>query len=134
MKHINHQKGFTLIEVLIALVIIAIACFAVLHVVSSSIAMEKRLQEHLIGSWVSHNVLVDVRTGATQFDESTNSASGSTKMLFQSWPWQVRLITQDGFVGHYDQPVGIVVKRALPPRNTMWRLQGYIPFDKVPND
>jgi type II secretion system protein I len=131
--HSKKEAGFTLIEVLVALVIIAIACFAVLRIVSSSISMEKRLENHVVGTWVSQNVLTDLRAGAVTFDAATNDASGSTKILYQSWPWQARLIQQDGFVGHYDQSVGIVVKDALASHKTIWRLQGYVPLKGVPH-
>jgi|GEM_PF-6098861 len=127
------QAGFTLIEVLVALVIIAIACFAVLRVVSSSISMEKRLQNHMVGTWITTNVLNDLRAKAVTLDKATDDASGTTKMLFQEWPWQAHLIQQNSFMGHYDKPVGISVKNPTPPNAVIWRLKGFLPLQAVPN-
>ena len=49
-------------------------------------------------------------------------------MLYQNWLWHVTLLDQDGFIGHYDQAVGISVKSPLPPNKIIWRLHGYIPL------
>jgi type II secretion system protein I len=129
----QQHKGFTLIEVLVALVIIAIACFAVLHIVSSSISMESRLEHHMVGTWIADNAIIDLRGQTIKMDAATNSIKDSTPMLYQNWPWEARLMTQDSFIGHYDQPVGITVKQPQPPHAIIWRLQGYIPLKQVPH-
>ena len=126
--------GFTLIEVLIAMTIIAIACFAVLHVVASSISMQSRLEHHTIGTWISQNTLSDLQAGALDFDDATNTVKGSTTMLYQTWTWEAHLLTQDGFIGQYDRAVGISVKDPIPPNPIIWRLQGYVPLAQVLHD
>jgi type II secretion system protein I len=131
---LKKPKGFTLIEVLIAMVIIAIACFAVLHVVASSLSMQSRLEQHTVGSWIAQNTLADLRAGALNFDVGTQTAKDSMLMLYQLWPWQAHLLTQDSFIGHYDRPVGISVKDPMPPNSVIWRMQGYLPLEQVPHE
>jgi type II secretion system protein I len=126
----TRAHGFTLIEVLIALVIIAIACFAVLHVVAASLSMQSRLQQHTVGSWIAQNTLADLRAGALDFNLGTQSVSDSTPMLYSLFPWQAHELTQDSFIGHYDRAVGITVRDPNAPHSVIWRLQGYLPLKK----
>lgn len=134
MQNKSHIQGFTLIEVLVALIIIAIACFAVLHVVSNSVGISTRLERHMVGTWLSTNVSNDLRANAISLDAATNSVSGSTLMLYQTWPWEAHIIQHNSFIGHYDQAIGVIVKSPVPPNPVIWRLQSYIPLKQTPNE
>lgn len=75
-SHIQgHMQGFTLIEMLVALSIIAIALVASLRAVGSLAASEADLHERLLAGWSADNALARLRldhgwpdTGESSFD------------------------------------------------------------------
>lgn len=81
------NKGFTLIEVLIALVILAIALTAVVTATTRSIANTQAVVDRTIAHWVGLNILADVKTGLIALPEQGNPLSGTTLMLNQNWYW-----------------------------------------------
>jgi general secretion pathway protein I len=78
--------GLTLIEVLIALAIIAIALTAVIKATSQTIRGTTHLQTKTIAMWVGQNVLNEARLNLLPL--STTPTSQSTLMLNQTWYWQ----------------------------------------------
>ena len=53
--------GFTLLECLVALAILAVALSAALRAVGSTAQSAATLREHTLGSWVAHNRLAELR-------------------------------------------------------------------------
>ncbi len=56
-------KGFTLIEVLIALVIIAIALFAILRSTEYDVKTTQYLQNKTLANWVAMNAMAKINLG-----------------------------------------------------------------------
>lgn len=108
MKSCNKQNGFTLIEVLIALAIIAIALTAIIHTTSQNIRQTIYLQDKTIASWVAQNVMNEARAGLLTIPED-ETLEQETTMLGQSWNWtaevestpnsKIKKITVDVFRG-----------------------------------
>lgn len=83
------NKGFTLVEVLIALLIIAIALTAVIHATTQTTRSLNRVQEKMIAHWVGMNVLSEIQTNIIVIPKDASLPSGKTKMLGAQWYWTV---------------------------------------------
>ncbi len=88
LKAFPHHKAFTLIEVMVALVILAIALMACLltaqKVVESSAHMEQSMEAH----WVASNILTQMQVGFLTKPEQ-EAAQGNVFMLNRHWHWEV---------------------------------------------
>ncbi len=87
-NHNHHQKGLTLIEVLIALAIIGIALTAIIKATSENIRATTYLQDKTISMWVGEYVLNQARVGLLHFPEAPEQMKSSTNMLGRDWFWQ----------------------------------------------
>lgn len=80
-----HQyRGLTLIEVLIALAIIAIAMTAVIKAGSQSIRGTTYLQEKTMAMWAGQQALNEIRAGAKKFAANEDIKQAIT-MLGKDW-------------------------------------------------
>ncbi len=82
------NAGFTLIEILIALVILSIALTAMIKSTSQNIKDTIHIQNKTIATWVASQVVNEARMGLL------NLSSGSeqqTEMLGQKWPWNANM-------------------------------------------
>jgi len=82
------MTGLTLIEVLIALAIVAIALTAVIKAASQNIRSTAYLQHKTIAMWVGRQVLNEIRVGALKLPEEGDKTEQATTMLGQNWRWQ----------------------------------------------
>lgn len=63
MKKQPKQRGFTLIEVLIAVVIIAIGMSAIISSATNSVRVSTHLREQLALRWAASNIIARMRCG-----------------------------------------------------------------------
>lgn len=84
---IGMSKGFTLIEVLIALMIIAIALVASARATYSSIYTTQHVREEVAAHWVAMNVISEIQVGLLNQSAFNHTLYGKTKMLHQTWNW-----------------------------------------------
>ncbi len=84
---IRRALAFTLIEILVALLIIAIACSAVIKAMSDGILVSSHLQRSLVSRWVASNVLAQLQNGMLPSLRSNSDQSGSVDMWHQKWAW-----------------------------------------------
>lgn len=87
MPVINKHKGFTLIEVLIALVILAIALMAVVKATDTNIHNLDYLRDKTEAQWVADNVLANMQAGLLVVPQQTQQ-QGATTLLNRAWYWQ----------------------------------------------
>ena len=87
-----HRKhyGFTLIEVLIALVVIAIALTALLKATGEDVFITQRIKQKSIGHWVAMQGVSAVQLGLVSVNLN-QEITQVTKMLGQRWYWRVKL-------------------------------------------
>ncbi len=85
----KNKKGMTLIEVLIALVIISIALTAIMKATSQSIRHTDYLQQKIIAEWVGTDVMNEVNLGLIVLPRSANTLSAETIMLGKKWFWTI---------------------------------------------
>ncbi len=82
----RHAHGFTLIEVLVALAIVAMAMGALLGTVTSSASSVIYLKEKTIAEWVALNRLTEVRIAKSMPD--LGRRTGKSDMGGMRWQWE----------------------------------------------
>lgn len=93
------DNGFTLIEVLIALFIIAIALAAVIKTTSDAVRGTSHVHNTMAAHWVAMNLLSEMQTNQISLPTSAHSISGATKMLNQSWNWTASVDSSVKIIG-----------------------------------
>ncbi|CAM3117199.1 type II secretion system minor pseudopilin GspI [Pseudoalteromonas distincta] len=83
----KRTKGFTLLEVLVALSICAMAGIAAMQATSEHIHHLTTIEEQTYASWVAENVIVEQRTKGEQW-QGKNNLKGSEVMGGIEWFWQ----------------------------------------------
>jgi general secretion pathway protein I len=86
-------RGFTLVEVLVALVIVAFGMGAVLTALSSAAESVMRLREQGFAEWVGFNQLATARLQATL--PATGTTSGDVEFAATHWQWQQTVAPMD---------------------------------------
>ena len=91
----NRRAGFTLLEVLVALAVLAIAMSAIIHAATQSIRGVAALREETIASWVALNqvnqLLLDPKPWPAE-----GSRTGKAELAGRSWRWEARFVkTED---------------------------------------
>lgn len=85
------SRGFTLIEVLVALAIVAIGMAAVLEALTSSANTAVYLQDKTFAEWVALNRIETVRLSGTL--PSPGTSSDNIDYAGRSWEWQQKVTT-----------------------------------------
>lgn len=84
------NRGFTLIEVLIALAIVALAVGALLGTVTSSASNVIYLKEKTLAEWVALNRLTEIRIAQQMPDKGKRT--GNAEMGGLKWQWEEEVI------------------------------------------
>ncbi len=92
------QRGFTLIEVLIALIIIAIALSAILVATTNGIRFTSELKNRIGAHWAGLNVIAQEQAHAIETPLPTENSpiNLQSKEFGHQWQVQVSLVPQDG--------------------------------------
>lgn len=83
--------GFTLIEVLIALAVLAIAMLAVIGTAGTSTRIATQLRDETLAHWVAMNELAALRVAPTW--PALGKQEGDAEMGDRKWHWQVNVTT-----------------------------------------
>jgi len=87
----NVQKsGFTLIEVMLAMAVFAIAGVALLGVADNNYRHISHLEEQMFANWVASNQLVEVSLDKTW--PPKNNRKGKVEMAGRTWYWQQKVV------------------------------------------
>jgi len=104
------RGGFTLIEVLVALVIAAVGLAAVLAVVSNTARDATYLRDKTLATWIALNQLTTVRVGGSM--PSVDKTDGDVDYANGKWKWQ-QTVTQTEVPGM--RRVDVAVRHAEDP-------------------
>lgn len=83
------RRGFTLLEVMVALAILAIALAAIIKASSEYAENLRYLRDRTVAHWVAMNVLTEVRI--YQRWPSVGKQQGQMMMADHQWFWQLRV-------------------------------------------
>jgi general secretion pathway protein I len=86
-------RGFTLVEVLVALVIVAIGMSAVLGTLTSSADTTAYLREKSFAEWIAMNRIAELRLQARR--AAAGKDSGETEFAGRRWRWEQEIVKLD---------------------------------------
>lgn len=120
MTHRLH-RGFTLVEVLVALAVLAIALSAVLRTMGQAIDATTTLRERNTALWVAQNRLVEHQMRRDW--PAADTKDGEAEIGGIKWFWREQVSTTP-------EPrirrIEITVRRIADSQNTQARLVGYL--------
>lgn len=89
MRKIPDKQGFTLIEVMVALLVVAISLFAIFKSTSSVTWHASYLKEKTIANWIAQNQVALYRSKKTWTNVS--NTSGQVNMADVEWDWKMHI-------------------------------------------
>lgn len=90
---VGRQKGFTLLEVVIALGILALALTAAIKGISSNINNATHLKEMTLAHWVGMNKVAEMQVSGEW--PSATQLKGNAEMAGIDWFWTVNVSTTE---------------------------------------
>jgi general secretion pathway protein I len=90
---LSSPKGFTLLEVMFALLIVALTMGAIVETGGYSAKRTAQLTEKTIASWIAQNQVTLYRAKRTWTSES--SKSGVVEMADIEWRWKLKISKTD---------------------------------------
>lgn len=86
----RRANGFTLIEVLVALAIIAVAATAILRALDTAARATDRVRERAFAGWVAMNRITETRL-LRAANPNESSTSGDSEMAGRRWAWEEKI-------------------------------------------
>lgn len=113
--------GFTLLETLVALAILAIALSAAFRAMGVTAQSSAELRERLLGDWIAENRLAELR--ATQAWPAPGTSEGSAEQAGRSYRWreEVKSTANPLF-----RRVDVSVYSEASDEHAIARLSGYV--------
>lgn len=95
MTKVRAQKGFTLIEIMIALTIVSVAVLAISSALSEHTKMASGLEKRLLAGWVASNKIAVIRHQAKIEKVKTGNRSDTVEMGGQRWRTRSKVVKTD---------------------------------------
>lgn len=114
-------EGFTLVEVLVAVAVLAIAMSAVITAMARQADNAGYLRQKTIALWVAHNRLTEIQLEDEWPD--TGRSDEEVEMAGTEWRWEVEVKnTEDARLRRVD----VTVRPAREKEGSMAQLSGFI--------
>jgi general secretion pathway protein I len=114
-------RGFTLVEVLVALAVLAIALAAVMRAMAQAIDTTATLRQHEVALWVAQNRLVQHEM--SQDWPPVDTTDGDADMGGRKWYWREQVSTTP-------EPkirrIEITIRETADSKETVAKLVGYL--------
>ncbi len=91
--NIRTQRGFTLLEILVALAVLALAMGAVIKATSDYTVSQAHLRDRTMATWVARNVLADFQVHKEW--PSIGEQKDTMEMGGREWDWLARTSQTD---------------------------------------
>ena len=91
--HHQQAKGFTLLEVMVALAVVAISLFALIKVSEQYAGNAGYLKQKTLAQWIAENKATEYRL-KKEFP-ALGRQQGDVTMVNQQWRWQVKVSNTD---------------------------------------
>ena len=88
MTHSRRNRGFTLVEVLVALVVVALGLTALMVAVNGTARTSGFLRDKSLAQWIALNRLSEVRLNVTKFGQNTDT--GELDFGSRKWHYDTR--------------------------------------------
>ena len=98
------QKGFTLVEVMVALIIVAFSLTAIAASMNQMIGAANTMRERTYASWIAQNKIAELRL-ANVIPE-VSSTSGEVDYANSEWAWRA-VVSETGIDNFYRVDVSI---------------------------
>ena len=91
MSRIKYHNGFTLVEVMVAMAIVALAVSSLLFSVGKQVDNSAYLREKILAQWVALNVLQEAQLTARATEKFPDEkTSGDIKLADRQWQWEMQ--------------------------------------------
>lgn len=107
-----HIAGFTLIEVIVAIAIVAIGMAALFSVLGNAAGNASGLRERTFAAWIAQNRIVEVRLAPTF--PSVDRSTGEVEFAGSQWVWE-QVVSQTAVQGMRRIDVSVRPKDATGP-------------------
>lgn len=115
------HRGFTLVEVLVALAVLAIALAAIMRTMAQAIDTTATLREHDVALWVAQNRLAEHMMRRDW--PGVDTTNGDAEMGGQKWFWREQVIATP-------EPkmrrIEITIRRTADSKDSSAKLVGYL--------
>lgn len=89
------SRGFTLIEIIVALAVVSIAVLAMVKSMNTHTHVSGELEKSILANWVASNSLAELRHSAKMKNVRIGSSNESVKMGGHSWQARTRIEKTD---------------------------------------
>jgi general secretion pathway protein I len=121
----NKNKGFTLLEVLVALAVFAVAAIALMRVSESQLQLSARLEDKTFAHWVALNMVSEMQ--ANQDWPDLGEQTGKVSMAGRDWKIIVKtLATPMNRVRRIEVTVGVAPQDFTQNMEAITVLSGFI--------
>ncbi len=98
---LSHARGFTLVEVMVAMAIVAVALPALLFSLYQQLDGTEYLRDRTLASWVAANKLSELQLVVASMGEiPSGDLSGEARLADRDWQWTIAQLPTElpGFV------------------------------------
>ncbi|MBS0612413.1 MAG: type II secretion system minor pseudopilin GspI [Proteobacteria bacterium] len=88
-----HARGFTLVEVLVGLIVVALSLAALMSGISSAARGSEYLRDKTVAQWIALNRITEVRLNVQKFGESGDK--GEISFANRKWRYDTRYFDTD---------------------------------------